>query len=214
MEEKHDILIFPANDYHLGCICKRHSMSEPVIWRDIPIGNIIINNNPDAFSKEDFSPYCIYVLSDENEHEVEKPMIEVEGIHKGEIQYRKKPPISGVWKTIIGTDNPELIDKGVVPISKSTIRIYKTSNNLGKPFDKVMVEYYIKHNGRLNADSEVLPKLNQDGTLAVSLVEDGIPTMRDVEAESFKRYPADGNMSNWKERKAFVEGAKWIKESL
>jgi hypothetical protein len=92
-----------------------------------------------------------------------------------------------------------------------------------KPFDKVMVEYTLKESYELNENDlpgHVLvidkPKLNQDGTLAVSLVEEKTIDMKALDI--CQRIVSFGDASPELMETSFIEiynkANKWIKENL
>ena len=62
------------------------------------------------FEHEDYVGQHIYFTTDEENHSYPRYMIEIEGVHEGVIQLRNQPPIAGVWKTIVATTDPKLIN--------------------------------------------------------------------------------------------------------
>lgn len=115
-------------------------------------------------------------------------------------------------------------------IPQHIIKAYVKAYNEGKPFDKVMVEYESWKHGELTAphvlDGEMYsikipageatnnkPKLNPDGTLAVSLVEEKmIPLSKVIEAMKFA---ATNGREIFISKEGMVSHAdKWIKENL
>ncbi len=79
-----------------------------------------------------------------------------------------------------------------------------------KPFDKVMVEYNelrfpLKERMGI-MDRETIPKLNQDGTLVVSLVEN------DIEQKMLAHF--NGKRGSFLNKKLIHEIVEWIKENL
>jgi hypothetical protein len=121
------------------------------------------------------------------------------------------------YKKIIATTDTELIESGVSEIPTNIVKAYVKAYNEGKPFDKVMVEY---ESFNSHVVGVTRPKLNPDGTLCVSLVEEKIEVdklklieelerLRLTSDEELRtRYPIKPNVGMG------IDWDKWIKENL
>ena len=108
-------------------------------------------------------------------------------------------------KKIIATTDLELIKPGVAPIPQHIIEAYAE-----EPFDEVEVEYYeFLYTDKVEARTIFKPKRNQDGTLAVSLVEEKMYSKQDF-IDSLHKYWNSIHGSGYTNSKMI----KWIKENL
>ena len=159
----------------------------------------------------------LYILSDEE-------------IKEGDWYYneldkavRKNNTINHSYhKKIIATTDVLALNKGysttggIVPqIPKHIIEAY-----VKKPFDKVMVEYdFFEGVGKdYGYDSEdmSIQKLNQDGTLAVSLVEEKMYSREYLKPKFIQFYQELKNMTEDKGKMhlTYDDVEQWIKENL
>ena len=215
MKKEHQIIMLPSDKQQENVLCVAHKQlffSEGLVS---PGGDIM--------------PQHLYILSDEDIKKGDWFINLGSGGHPGVAIYRansenskainefKYPEI----KKIIATTDAELHYNKIV---EEDMHMYKESlphipqhiieAYVKKPFDKVMVEYLTKLEKGTDLGNECdyivpdKPKLNQDGTLAVSLIKEKM-----YSNESRKQLIRDFHQivdDTWDEE----DVEKWIKENL
>ena len=181
MKKEHQIIMLPSDKQQENVLCVAHKQlffSEGLVS---PGGDIM--------------PQHLYILSDEKFKEGDKLYSNGDIFEATKEMVDKIMPdgyVLGMYpKKIIATTDIELHYNKVV---EEDMHMYKESlphipqhiieAYVKKPFDKVMVEYNelrfpLKEKMGI-MDRETAPKINQDGTLAVSLVEEKMYTLSQV----------------------------------
>ena len=187
MKKEHEIIMLPSENT-FGCIGIRQKDG---MLQNLGHYNVEVNFNWEA--------QHLYILSDEEIKEGDNILVDIyphgnpewklakvvsvyESIVEVDLGWSttQTKPVS-VCKKIIATTDTELTSKSVINTIDGdyhhtimpTIPQHIIEAYVKKPFDKVMVEYpkdWKVTDSRY--PSPVHPKLNQDGTLAVSLVEE------------------------------------------
>ena len=164
----------------------------------------------------DNSPQHLYILSDEEIKDGDwYYSIEFKVILQSE-----STSIEGAVQKIIATTDPDLLSTGDKAIIDYTFKdgIFEIPQHIievyvKNPFDEVEVEYWNKSMAWMKHEPNHYPKLNPDGTLYVSLVEEKMYSRKEVEElcrnshllgmkETLPGYPKPETID------------KWIKENL
>lgn len=220
MKKEHEIIMLPSQT------------DSPIALESSGLLKFIGTMDETYFNQDNQQGQHLYILSDEDIKKGDWFINLGSGGHPGVAIYRansenskainefKYPEI----KKIIATTDPELHYNKIV---EEDMHMYKESlphipqhiieAYVKKPFDKVMVEYEEKEVPvAKNTRGEIIydwlfesPKLNQDGTLAVTLVEEKMYTLKDI-----KRAFHAGHQWATGDGKPIHSFKEWVKENL
>jgi len=212
MKQKKQIIMLPSEkSSQLATFKKTGNFTKP-------------NFNVGIFESDTFQPQHLYILSDEEIKDGDwYYSIEFKVILQSE-----STSIEGAVQKIIATTDPDLTlededtdiwkerEDILYPNKIPQIHQHIIEAYAKKPFDEVEVEYWNKSMAWMKHEPNHYPKLNPDGTLAVSLVIGETPMQQLI--DKIDLYEKTGGI-NMITLKAVLQSylkveEKWIKENL